>query len=142
MPFFGTGIKTDLFQSCGFCWVFQICWCIECSTLIASSFRILNTSARISSPPLALFVLILPKTHLTSHSRMSSSQWVTTPSWLSEVIKITTLPSCISFSSGWFWTLPPIQCYESPSIVLEALCLPDLISWYIYLYCIIIRDFI
>ena len=26
LPFFGTGIKTDLFQSCGHCWVFQICW--------------------------------------------------------------------------------------------------------------------
>ena len=26
------GMKTDLFQSCGHCWVFQICWHIECST--------------------------------------------------------------------------------------------------------------
>ena len=26
LPFFGTGMKTDLFQSCGSCWVFQICW--------------------------------------------------------------------------------------------------------------------
>ena len=32
LPFFGTGIKTDLFQSCGHCWVFQICWHIECNT--------------------------------------------------------------------------------------------------------------
>ena len=31
LPFFGIGIKTDLFQSCGHCWVFQICWHIECS---------------------------------------------------------------------------------------------------------------
>ena len=28
------------FQSCGHCWVFQICWQIECSTFTASSFRI------------------------------------------------------------------------------------------------------
>ena len=28
-------------------WVFQICWHIECSTLIASSFKILNSSAGI-----------------------------------------------------------------------------------------------
>ena len=36
LPFFGIGIKTGLFQSCGHCWVFQI-WChIECSSLIAS----------------------------------------------------------------------------------------------------------
>ena len=26
LPFFGTGMKTDLFESCGQCWVFQICW--------------------------------------------------------------------------------------------------------------------
>ena len=32
LPFFGIGMKTDLFQSCGRCWVFQICWHIECST--------------------------------------------------------------------------------------------------------------
>ena len=24
----------------------------------------------------------------------------------------TTLFSCISFSLGWFWSLPPVQCYE------------------------------
>ena len=32
-------MKTDLFQSCGHCWVFQICWHIECSTFTASSLR-------------------------------------------------------------------------------------------------------
>ena len=26
LPFFGIGMKTDLFQSCGHCWVFQICF--------------------------------------------------------------------------------------------------------------------
>ena len=35
------------------------------------------------SPPLALFVVMLSKAHLTSHSRMSGSRWVITPSWLS-----------------------------------------------------------
>ena len=40
LPFFGIGMKTDLFQSCGHCWVFQICWHIECSTFTASSFRV------------------------------------------------------------------------------------------------------
>ena len=32
LPFFGIGMKTDLFQSCGCCWISQICWHIECST--------------------------------------------------------------------------------------------------------------
>ena len=75
--------ETDLFQSCGHCWVFQICWDIECSTFTASSFRIGNRSTGIPSSPLALFVVMLPKAHLTSHSRMSGSRWVITPSWLS-----------------------------------------------------------
>ena len=66
-------MKTDLFQSCGHCWVFQICWHIECNTFTTSSFRIWNSSAGIPSPPLALFVVILLKAHFTSHSRMSSS---------------------------------------------------------------------
>ena len=26
LPFFGIGMKTDLFQSCSHCWVSQICW--------------------------------------------------------------------------------------------------------------------
>ena len=41
----------------------------------------------------------------------------------------TTLPSCISISSRWFWSLSPVQFYEAPSIVLQAFCLPDLIPW-------------
>ena len=76
-------MKTDLFQSCGHCWVFQICWHIECSTFKASSFRIWNSCTGITSPQLALFIVILPKAHLTSHSRMSGSRQVITPSWLS-----------------------------------------------------------
>ena len=45
IPFFGTGMKTDLFLYCGHCWVFQICWHIEHSILTASSWKILNSSA-------------------------------------------------------------------------------------------------
>ena len=83
LSFFGIGMKTDLFQSCAHCWVFQICWYIECSTFTAPSFRIWNSSTGIPSSPPALFIVILPKAHLTSHSRMSSSRWVITPLWLS-----------------------------------------------------------
>ena len=53
-----------------------MCWQIECSTFMASS-------TRIPSSPLGLFIVMLPKAHLTSHSRMSDSRWVITPSWLS-----------------------------------------------------------
>ena len=51
-------------------------------TFTASSFRIWNSSTGIPSPPLALFIAMLPKAHLTSHSRMSGSSWVITPLWL------------------------------------------------------------
>ena len=81
--FFGIGMKTDLFESCGHCWVCQICWHIECSAFTASSLRIWNSSTGMSSPPLALFVMMLSKAHLTSHSRMSGSRWVIRPLWLS-----------------------------------------------------------
>ena len=82
IAFFGIEMKTDLFQSYGHRWVFQICWHIECSTFTASSFRIWNSSTGIPSPPLTLFIVMLSKAHLTSHSRMSGSRWVITPSWL------------------------------------------------------------
>ena len=82
LPFFGTGIKTDPSQFCGHCWVFQICWHIEWGTFTASSFMIWNSSTGISSSSLALFLVMLPEAHLTSHSRMSGSRWVITPSWL------------------------------------------------------------
>ena len=71
LPFFGIGMKTDLFHSFGQCWVFQFCWHTKRNTFTAPSFRILNTSTGIPSLPLALFILMLPKVNLTSHSRMS-----------------------------------------------------------------------
>ena len=75
--FFGSAFLWDWnenwpFQSCSHCWVFQICWHIECRTFIASSFRIWNNSAGILLPPLSLFIVKLPKAHLTSESRMSN----------------------------------------------------------------------
>ena len=93
-------MKTDLYQC--HCWVLQMCWHIECSTFTASSFRTWNISAGIPSLPLALCVVMLPKAHLTSHSRMSGSRWVITPSWLSGSW------SCL-FSSCVF--LPPLNIF-------------------------------
>ena len=76
---------------------FQICWHIECSSF-TSSFMIWSRSTGIASPLLALFVVMLPKAHLTSHSRMSGSRWVITPSCLcgswSSFLYISSLYSC------------------------------------------------
>ena len=35
--------------------------------------------------------------------------------------QITILLFCISFSWGWFWSLPPVQCHKPLSIVLQEL---------------------
>ena len=80
--FFGIAFLWDWNENWPFCWVFQICWHIECSPFRASSFRIWNSSTGTPSPPLALFAVMLSKAHLISHSRMSGSRWVITPLWL------------------------------------------------------------
>ena len=84
LPILGFGMKTDLLQSYGHCYVFQICWHIESSTSTVSSFRIWNISAEI---PLAFFSVILPKVPFSSHSRMFGSRRVTTPLWLSRSLR-------------------------------------------------------
>ena len=122
-------MKTDLFQSCGHSWVFQICWYIECSTFTASFLRI-EIAQRILSPPLALFVVMLPKAHLTSHSKMSGSRWVITPSWLSgswrSFLCSSSVYSCHVFliSSAFVRSLPflsfiePIFAWNVPLVAL------------------------
>ena len=75
--------ENDLFQSCGHCWIFHPCWHIKCSTFTVWPLRIWNNLAGIPSPSLTLFVVLLPKAHLTLHSRMSGCRWVITPLWLS-----------------------------------------------------------
>jgi len=130
---FGIGMKADLFQSCGHCWVFQICWHIECSTSTASSFRIWNSSAGIPSPPLALFRVMLPKAHLTLHSRMSGSRWVITPSWLSGSLRpflySSSVYSCHLFlSSASVRSLPFFSPLLCPS-------LHEMFPWYLWFSC-------
>ena len=69
-------MKTDLFQSCGHRWVFQIFGHIECSAFPASSFRVWNSSTGIPSPPLALFVAMLSRpTWLHIPGCLSLDEW-------------------------------------------------------------------
>ena len=98
----------------GHCWIFQICWHTECSTLTASSFRIWNSSTGIPSPPLALFVVMLPKALLASHSRMSGCRWMITTLWLSGSWR------SFFYSSSWYY------CHLfliSPASLLSITCL-------------------
>ena len=90
-------MNTDLFQSSGHCWVFQICWYIECCTFTGLSFRIWNSSTGIPSPLLAFFVVMLPKAHLTLPSGMSGSRWVTTPGYLHQSVYLPFLLNIFCF---------------------------------------------
>ena len=117
-------MKSDFFfQSCGHCWVYQICWHIECSTFTASSFSVWNSSAGIQSPPLALSLVMLPKGHLTSNSRMSVSRWVITPLWLSRSWSQVGLRKHHYEQSYWRWwnsswaiSNPKRWCCESAAL--------------------------
>ena len=86
--FFGIAFLRDWNEN----WPFPVLWpLLSFPNLLAywvqhfqaSSFRIWNSSAGIPSPSLALFIVMLPKAHLTLHSRMSGSRWVITPWWFS-----------------------------------------------------------
>ena len=91
-------MKSDLFQFSGHCWVFQICWPIEYSTLTASSFRIWNSSAGIPSGPLALFMVMLPKAHLTLASGYMFIYFVTGSLYLMITVPISPTPESLSAS--------------------------------------------
>ena len=131
--FFGIAFLWDWnknwpFQSCGHCWVFQFCWHIECNTFTALSFSIWNSLVRISSPPLALFVGMLPKASLTSHYRMFGSWWVITLSWL-----YGSLRSFLCSSSVYAWHLFLISSTSvGPSHFCPLLCpaLHEMFPWY------------
>ena len=47
---------------------------VQTAVQLHSSLRISYSSSGIPSPPLPLFIVMLPKAHLTSHSRMSGSR--------------------------------------------------------------------
>jgi len=158
LPFFGIGMKTDLFQSYGHCWVFQICWRIECSTFTLSSFRICNSSAGIPLPPLALFIAMLPKARLTLHSRISGSMWVITPSWLSgswrSFLYSSSVYSCYLFlispasvrSIPFLSFIAPIFVWNIPLLSLiflkRSLVFPILLFSFISLHCSLKKAFL
>ena len=71
--------------------------------------RIWYSSAGIPSPPLALFIVVLRKAHLTLHSRMLGSRWVITISWLSGSLRSFLYSSSILVLARWQGVfLPPL----------------------------------
>ena len=116
-------MKSDIFQSCGPCWVFQICWHIDCITLTVPSFRIWKSSARIPSSPLSLMIVKFSKAYLTLHSRMPDSRWVITPSWLSGSLR-----DFLNNSSGYSCYFSLISSASIRSIPLLSFIMP-IFAW-------------
>ena len=131
MPFFGIGMKAYIFQSCDHCWVFQICWHVEYSPQTVSSFRIWNSSAVIPSPPTALLVVKLSKTHMTRPSKMSGSKWVSTPSWLSGSLLLLLLLYSFSVYSCHLYLIfsAIVKSFPFLSFIVSIFVWKSLISW-------------
>ena len=87
--FFGIALLWDWNEN----WLFPVLWpLLSFPNVLAywvqpfhsTIIKIWNSSTGIPSLSLALFSVMLPKAHLTSHSRMSCSRWVITLLWLSK----------------------------------------------------------
>ena len=74
--FFGTGMKTDLYQSYGHCWVFQICWHIV-EKAMATHSSILAWKIPWTEEPGRL-------QSMGSHSQTRLKQLTSSSSWLIE----------------------------------------------------------
>ena len=74
LPFFGTGMKTDLFQSCVATAEFSKFAGILSATLSQHHLLGFEIAPLEFHHLLALFIAMLPKVHLTLHSRMSGSR--------------------------------------------------------------------
>ena len=90
--FFGIGMKTDVFQSCGQCWVFRICWNIEC----------------------------LPATSLQSHPTLCDPMdYILPHSFVHGILQVTMLERVfISFSRGSSW--PKDRAYISLYLIIAG----------------------
>ena len=109
-----------------------------------------NSLGEIPSPPVALFAVMLPKAHLTLHSKLSGSRWVTTPLWLFGSLRLFLYssvylchPFLITSAAGRSlpflsfimplitWNVPLI----SPVLLRRYLVLPILLFSSTYLHC-------
>ena len=119
LPFLGTRMRIGHFQSCGPCWVFQICWHTECKTLMESSFRNLNSSSGISLDPLALLTAMLLKAHWL-HTAECLGLWVINHT----IIVIQFIISFLYSSSMYFFHLFLIHLSFTRSLPFVSFTVP------------------
>ena len=128
--FFGIAFLWDWnenwpFQACGHCWVFQICWHIDCSTFIASSLRIWDNSTGISLLPLLLFIVMLRPTWLHIPGCLVLGEWSHHHGFLGHEDPFCIILLCIlATSSAYVRSIPflffiePIFAWNIPSVSL------------------------
>ena len=100
------------------------------STFFFFFFSLWNSWTVIPSHPLTWFVIMLPKTHLTSHCKLSGSRWTNTPSWLSGSLR--TFPYSSVYSCHFFLI--------SPASIRSLSFLPFIVpifAWNVYLVSLI-----
>ena len=83
----------------------------------------------IPSPSLALYIVILPKAHLTSHSRMSGSRWMITPSWLSGSWRSFLYSSSVYSCHLFLYLLPLLGPYHFCPLLCPSL--HEMFPWYL-----------
>ena len=112
------------------------------------------SSAGIPSPPLALFIVMVSKAHLTSHSRISSSRWLTKPSWLSGSLRSFLYSSflysyhlfLIIFASVRSYCFCPLSCPSLHEVFLDISSFLEEISSlshsviFLYLFALFIKE--
>ena len=114
LPFLGIGMRIDLFQSCGHCQVFQICLYNKCNALMASSFRVLNSSTGIPLHPQAFLTQCFLRPTLLS--RMSGSGWLMTPSQQSSLVHLDLFYAVFSMYSFHFFFISSMSTRSLPFI--------------------------
>ena len=133
--FFGIAFLWDWKEN----WPFPVLW-----PLLFSKFAGILSSTLSQHHLLALFIVMLPKAHLTSHSRMSGSRWVITP-WLSGSRSFCMVLLCIFLVSSasvrsipflsfivpiFAWSVPLV----SPIFLKRSLVFPSLLFSFISLH--------
>ena len=103
--------ENNFFQSCGHCWVFQICWHIECTTFTTSSFRIWNSSTGIRRRQWHPTPVFLPGKSHGQRSLVGCSPWGRQEWDMTEQLHFHFSLSCIGEGNG---NTLQCSCLENP----------------------------
>ena len=114
-------METDFFQSCGWFWVFQICWHIRCSTFKTSFFRIWKSSAGVPLSPLALSIVILPKAHLTIKKKKRERNIRVVEYLINSVM-------CAKSHQSWLTLCDPLDC-NPPDYSFHGILQERILEW-------------